>query len=188
MLEETGLDYNINWVDIGKNEQFKSSFLKISPNNRMPAIIDPKSSDGQPISVFESGAILQYLGRKTGQFYPTDERKRVEVEEWLMWQMGGFGPMLGQAHHFRVFAPKKVPYGIKRYTDEATRLYGVLDRQLAKGAFIAGEYSIADMSIIGWANSHERQGQNLDDFPNVRRWFETMLSRPAVKRALALTP
>ena len=153
----------------------------------MPAIVDADGPGGEPISVFESGAILQYLGRKTGQFYPTDERKRVAVEEWLMWQMGGFGPMLGQAHHFRLYAPEQVPYGIKRYTDESARLYGVLDRKLALTEFVAGEYSIADMSIIGWARSHENQGQDLADFPHVKRWYDAMLARPAVQRALAIT-
>lgn len=187
MLEETGLEYNVNFVNIGEGDQFKPEFLKIAPNNRMPAIVDPDGPDGKPISVFESGAILQYLGRKTGQFYPSDERKRVEVEEWLMWQMGGFGPMLGQAHHFRVFAPEQVPYGIKRYTDEAARLYGVLDRKLALTEFVAGDYSIADMSIIGWAKSHERQGQDLKDFAHVKRWYDIMMARPAVQRALAIT-
>lgn len=187
MLEETGLDYNVNFVNIGEGDQFKPEFLEISPNNRMPAIVDPIGPDGAPISVFESGAILQYLGRKTGQFYPTDERQRVAVEEWLMWQMGGFGPMLGQAHHFRQFAPEKVPYGIKRYTDEAARLYGVLDRKLAITEFVAGDYSIADMSMIGWARSHERQGQGLANFPNVKRWYDVMNARPAVQRALEIT-
>ncbi|MGL1920075.1 MAG: glutathione S-transferase N-terminal domain-containing protein [Hyphomicrobiales bacterium] len=187
MLEETGLDYNVNFVNIGEGDQFKPEFLEISPNNRMPAIVDPTGPDGAPISVFESGAILQYLGRKTGQFYPTDERQRVAVEEWLMWQMGGFGPMLGQAHHFRQFAPEKVPYGIKRYTDEAARLYGVFDRKLAITEFVAGDYSIADMSMIGWARSHERQGQDLANFPNVKRWYDVMNARPAVQRALEIT-
>uniref|UniRef100_A0A2A4Z7B6 Glutathione S-transferase n=1 Tax=OCS116 cluster bacterium TaxID=2030921 RepID=A0A2A4Z7B6_9PROT len=187
MLEETGLEYNVNFVNIGTGDQFKPEFLKIAPNNRMPAIVDADGPGGEPISVFESGAILQYLGRKTGQFYPTDERKRVAVEEWLMWQMGGFGPMLGQAHHFRLYAPEQVPYGIKRYTDESARLYGVLDRKLALTEFVAGEYSIADMSIIGWARSHENQGQDLADFPHVKRWYDAMLARPAVQRALAIT-
>ncbi|MCJ8322280.1 MAG: glutathione S-transferase N-terminal domain-containing protein [Rhizobiales bacterium] len=188
MLEETGLDYNVNYIDIGKEEQFAPDFLKIAPNNRMPAIVDPEGPDGKPISVFESGAILQYLGRKTGQFYPNDERQRVAVEEWLMWQMGGFGPMLGQAHHFRLFAPEQVPYGIKRYTEEANRLYGVLDRKLAKTEFVAGDYSIADMAIIGWAMSHERQGQNLDDFLHVKKWYDAMMERPAVQKAILIKP
>lgn len=188
MLEETGLEYNVNYIDIGKDEQFAPDFLKIAPNNRMPAIVDPDGPGGEPISVFESGAILQYLGRKTGQYYPVDERKRVAVEEWLMWQMGGFGPMLGQAHHFRLYAPETVPYGIKRYTDEANRLYGVLDRKLATSQFVAGDYSIADMSIIGWARSHENQGQDLSDFPYVKKWYDTMMARPAVQKAILIKP
>lgn len=188
ILEELGLDYNINWVDITKGDQFKPDFLKIAPNNRIPAIIDPDGPDDKEITIFESGAILQYLGRKTGQFYPTDERKRVAVEEWLMWQMGGFGPMLGQAHHFRQFAPEKVPYAIKRYTEETARLYGVLDRRLADAEYVAGDYSIADMSMIGWAKAHERQGQDFKDFPNVKRWYDLVTSRDAVKKALSITP
>jgi GST-like protein len=174
-------------VNIGKGEQFKPEFLAISPNNRMPAIVDPDGPDGQPISVFESGAILQYLGRKTGQFYPQDERRRVEVEQWLFWQMGGFGPMLGQTHHFRIYAPEQVPYAINRYTNEANRLYGVLNRRLEDREFVAGEYSIADMSIVGWAKLWERQGQNIEDFPNVKRWLDTMLARPAVQRGLKVS-
>jgi GST-like protein len=137
--------------------------------------------------VFESGAILQYLGRKTGRFYPKDERGRVEVEQWLFWQMGGFGPMLGQTHHFRIYAPEQVPYAVARYTNEANRLYGVLDRRLADREYVAGEYSIADMAIIGWAKMWERQGQNIEDFPNVKRWLDTMLARPAVERGLKVS-
>jgi GST-like protein len=187
MLEETGTPYTVHPVNIGKGEQFKPEFLAISPNNRMPAIVDPDGPDGQPISVFESGAILQYLGRKTGQFYPQDERRRVEVEQWLFWQMGGFGPMLGQTHHFRIYAPEQVPYAINRYTNEANRLYGVLNRRLEDREFVAGEYSIADMSIVGWAKLWERQGQNIEDFPNVKRWLDTMLARPAVQRGLKVS-
>jgi GSH-dependent disulfide-bond oxidoreductase len=187
MLEETGTPYTVHPVNIGKGEQFKPEFLAISPNNRMPAIVDPDGPNGQPISVFESGAILQYLGRKTGQFYPQDERKRVEVEQWLFWQMGGFGPMLGQTHHFRIYAPEQVPYAINRYTNEANRLYGVLNRHLEDREFVAGEYSIADMSIVGWAKLWERQGQNIEDFPNVKRWLDTMLARPAVQRGLKVS-
>ena len=185
MLEEVGLPYNIIPVNIGKGDQFKPDFLAISPNNRMPAIVDPDGPDGKPISVFESGAILQYLGRKTGRFYPADERKRVEVDEWLFWQVGGFGPMLGQTHHFRIYAPEKVAYAIDRYTNEANRLYGVLNRRLADREFVAGEYSIADMAIAPWAKLWDRQGQNIDEFPHVKRWLETVLQRPAVQRALA---
>jgi GST-like protein len=187
MLEECGLPYTVHPVNIGKGDQFKPEFLAISPNNRMPAIVDPDGPDGQPISVFESGAILQYLGRKTGRFYPKDERGRVEVEQWLFWQMGGFGPMLGQTHHFRIYAPEQVPYAIARYTNEANRLYGVLNRRLAEREYVAGEYSIADMAIIGWAKMWERQGQTIEDFPNVKRWLDTMLARPAVERGLKVS-
>lgn len=184
MLEECGLPYNLLPVNIGKGDQFKPEFLAISPNNRMPAIVDPDGPDGKPISVFESGAILQYLGRKTGKFYPKDERARVAVDEWLFWQMGGFGPMLGQTHHFRIYAPEKVPYAVDRYTNEANRLYGVLNRPLEGRDYICGDYSIADMACIGWARGWERQGQDIAQFPNVARWIETMLARPAVQRGL----
>ncbi|MGQ7791869.1 glutathione S-transferase N-terminal domain-containing protein [Faunimonas sp. B44] len=184
MLEELGAPYTVRYVDIGRGEQFDPAFLAISPNNRMPAIVDPDGPGGEPISVFESGAILLYLGRKFGRFYPSDERRRVEVEEWLMWQMAGFGPMLGQNHHFRSYAPEKIPYAIRRYEDEADRLYGVLDRRLAGRDYVAGAYSIADMAIVGWARGHERQGVDLAQFPNVRRWLDTMLARPAVARGL----
>lgn len=187
MLEECGLPYTVHPVNIGKGDQFKPEFLAISPNNRMPAIVDPDGPGGKPISVFESGAILQYLGRKTGKFYPTDERKRVEVDQWLFWQMGGFGPMLGQTHHFRIYAPEQVPYAINRYTNEANRLYGVLNKRLADREFVAGEYSIADMAIVGWAKLWERQGQNIEDFPHVKRWLGTMLARPAVERGLKVS-
>ncbi|MDH7784961.1 GST-like protein [Ochrobactrum sp. 19YEA23] len=186
MLEELGVPYEVKYVNIGKGDQFKPDFLKIAPNNRMPAIIDPEGPGGEPISAFESGAILQYLGRKFGKFYPTDERKRVAVDEWLMWQMGGLGPMSGQAGHFRLYAPEKVQYGIDRYTNEVNRLYGVLNRQLEGKDYIAGEYSIADMASIGWVNAFKNYEQNLDDFPNVKRWYETMNARPAVARGLAV--
>jgi len=184
MLEETGLPYNVIPVNIGKGDQFKPEFLAISPNNRMPAIVDPDGPDGKPISIFESGAILQYLGRKTGKFYPKDERGRVAVDEWLFWQMGGFGPMLGQTHHFRIYAPEKVTYAIDRYTNEANRLYGVLNKRLEGRDYICDDYSIADMASIGWARGWERQGQDIKQFPNVGRWLETMLARPAVQRGL----
>ncbi|MGO4571471.1 glutathione S-transferase N-terminal domain-containing protein [Microvirga sp. 2TAF3] len=187
MLEETGLPYTVHPVNIGKGDQFQPEFLAVSPNNKMPAIVDPGGPGGKPISVFESGAILQYLGRKTGQFYPQDERKRVEIDQWLFWQMGGFGPMLGQTHHFRIYAPEKIPYAIDRYTNEANRLYGVLNKQLASHEFVAGDYSIADMAIMPWAKLWERQGQNIEDFPHVKRWLETMLARPAVKRGIAVS-
>ncbi|MXN64190.1 glutathione S-transferase family protein [Stappia sp. GBMRC 2046] len=187
MLEELGVPYDLKLVNIGAGDQFKEEFLAIAPNNRMPAIVDPEGPGGEPISVFESGAILQYLGRKFGKFYPADERKRVEVEEWLMWQMGGFGPMLGQNHHFRIYAPEKLPYAMDRYLNEAHRLYGVLNKRLEGREYVAGEYSIADMAIVGWAKLWERQGMDIDkDFPNVKRWLETLYARPAVERGLAV--
>ena len=186
-LEEMGLPYTTHLINISKGEQFAPEFLRISPNNKMPAIVDHDGPGGQPISVFESGAILQYLGRKTGRFYPADERARVEVEQWLMWQMGGFGPMLGQNHHFNHYAPEKIPYAIDRYVNETRRLYGVLDRQLEGREFVAGAYSIADMAIVGWAKLWERQGQDIAAFPNVKRWLEMMLARPAVQRGLAVS-
>ncbi|MCC0026392.1 MAG: glutathione S-transferase N-terminal domain-containing protein [Zhengella sp.] len=184
MLEELGVPYELHFVDILKGEQFEPDFLAISPNNRMPAIVDPEGPDGAPVSVFESGAILQYLGRKFGRFYPSQERARIEVEQWLFWQVGGLGPMCGQAHHFRGYAPEEVPYAIERYTNEVNRLYGVMNRRLADRQFLAGDYSIADMACIGWVKPHKRQGQSLDDFPNVKRWFEAMMARPAVERGI----
>lgn len=184
MLEELGVPYEVKYINIGKGDQFQPDFLKISPNNRMPAIVDPEGPDGEPISVFESGAILQYLGRKFGKFYPSDERRRVAVDEWLMWQMGGLGPMSGQAGHFRVYAPEKVQYGIDRYTNEVNRLYGVLNGQLEGRDYIAGDYSIADMACIGWINAYANYDQKLEDFPNLKRWHETMNARPAVARGL----
>ncbi len=186
MLEELGVPYKLNYINIGAGDQFEPDFLKIAPNNRMPAIIDPDGPSGKPISVFESGAILQYLGRKFNKFYPLDERARVEVDEWLMWQMGGLGPMAGQAHHFRVYAPEQVPYAIDRYTNEVNRLYGVLNKQLEGRDFIAGEYSIADMACIGWAQLWERQGQDIKQFPNLEGWIERMKKRSAVAAGLAL--
>jgi GST-like protein len=186
MLEECGLPSTLIPVDISKGDQFKPEFLKISPNNRMPAIVDPDGPGGRPISVFESGAILQYLGRKTGKFYPKDERARVEVDQWLMWQMGGLGPMAGQAHHFRLYAPEKLPYAIDRYTNECHRLYGVMNKRLADRPFLAGQYSIADIACVGWTSRYERQGQDLAEFPHLKRWLETVLARPAVKRGMGL--
>jgi GST-like protein len=186
MLEECGLPYTVHPVNIGKGEQFKPEFLKISPNNRIPAIVDPDGPGGEPISIFESGAILQYLGRKTGQFYPADERKRVAVDEWLFWQMGGFGPMLGQVHHFRIYAPESIDYAVNRYTNEANRLYGVMNTRLADHEYLAGDYSIADMACVGWAKLWERQGQTIDDFPHVKRWLDAVLARPAVQRGIAV--
>jgi GSH-dependent disulfide-bond oxidoreductase len=186
MLEELGVPYQLHFIRIGKGDQFKPEFLKISPNNKIPAIVDPEGPGGQPISVFESGAILKYLALKFGQFYPTDARAQVKVDEWLFWQVGGFGPMLGQFNHFAVYAPEKLPYAIKRYTDEAHRLYGVLDRQLAGKEYVAGEYSIADMAIIGWSNGYVRQGIDPVEFPNFAAWRERVNARDAVKRALAI--
>ena len=186
MLEELGIPYAVKYVNIGCGDQFEPCFLRIAPNNRMPAIVDPDGPGGAPVSVFESGAILQYLGRKYARFYPMDERRRIEVEEWLFWQVGGLGPMAGQAHHFRNYAPEKIQYGIDRYTNECNRLYGVLDRRLAGRDYIADEYSIADMASIGWINSHNAQGQELDDFPNLKAWFERMHARPAVQRGIAI--
>jgi len=187
MLEELGIPYEVTFIDIGKGDQFDREFLKFSPNNRMPAIIDPEGPGGAPISVFESGAILQYLGRKFGRFYPMDERKRVETEEWLMWQMGGFGPMLGQNHHFRLYAPEKIEYAMNRYFNETHRLYGVLNRRLEERDYVAaGEYTIADMAVIGWAQRWERQGIDLDEFPNVKAWKARLDARPAVQKGLAL--
>jgi len=186
MLEELGVPYEVKYVNIGKGDQFQPDFLKIAPNNRMPAIVDPEGPGGEPISVFESGAILQYLGRKFDKFYPAEERKRVAVDEWLMWQMGGLGPMSGQAGHFRNYAPEKVQYGIDRYTNEVNRLYGVLNHQLEDKDYIAGEYSIADMASIGWINAYKNFDQNLDDFPNLKRWHEIMNARRAVQRGILL--
>lgn len=186
MLEELAVPYRVRYVDIGKGEQFDPDFLKIAPNNRMPAIVDPEGPGGAPISVFESGAILQYLGRKFDRFYPADPRQRTDVDQWLFWQMGGLGPMAGQAHHFRQYAPEKVPYAIDRYTNEVNRLYGVMDKQLADHAFLAGDYSIADMACIGWVVPYERQGQDLNAFPNLKRWFEAMHARPGVEKGLAV--
>jgi GST-like protein len=182
-LEEAGLEHKIFPVDISKNQQFRPDFLSFSPNNRIPAIRDLAPADGgEPITVFESGAILTYLADKTGRFLPTDVRARKEVLEWLFWQVGGFGPMLGQNHHFVQYAPEKIEYAINRYVSETARLYGVLDRRLEGRDYVAGDYSIADMAIYPWAFPHENQRQNLDDFPNVKRWFQAIQARPAVKR------
>ena len=186
MLEECRLPYVVRPVDISKGEQFTAQFLAISPNNRIPAIVDPAGPGGRPVSVFESGAILQYLGRKTGKFYPLEERARIAVEEWLYWQVGGLGPMAGQAIHFRRYAREQIIYTIARYTDEVNRLYGVMDKRLASHEFLAGRYSIADMACVGWVRVGERAGQDLTQFPNLKRWFETIRARPAVKRAFAI--
>ncbi|WP_242095851.1 MULTISPECIES: glutathione binding-like protein [unclassified Sphingomonas] len=185
-LEEAGLDYAIHPVNIGKGEQFAPEFLAFSPNNRMPAIVDRAPADGgEPVTVFESGAILLYLADKTGRFIAPDLRGRTATTEWLMWQMGGLGPMLGQNHHFNRYAPEKIPYAIDRYVNETRRLYGVLDRRLEGRAFVAGDYSIADMACYPWIVPHEAQGQSLDDFPNVKRWFEAIAERPATAAAYA---
>lgn len=183
-LEEAGLDYRIKPVHIGKGEQFEPDFLKIAPNNRMPAIVDHAPEDGgDPISVFESGAILQYLARKTGQFGGKDLREQTEVTQWLMWQMGGLGPMLGQNHHFSQYANEKIPYAIDRYVNETGRLYAVLNRRLAGRDFMAGDYSIADMASYPWIVPYERQGMDLAEFPHLKRWFDAIAERPAVVRA-----
>ena len=185
MLEECGLPYRVHAVDIGAGAQFEPDFLKISPNNKIPAIVDSDGPDGEPISLFESGAILLYLAGKTGRFLPADTRGRYQVLEWLMFQMGGVGPMLGQAHHFRLYAPQKIPYAIERYTNEAKRLYGVMNRQLAKNKYIAGpEYSIADIAIFPWLRSWKNQGIAWNDHPHLKGWFDEIAARPAVKRGI----
>ena len=186
MLEECGVAYDLHKIDISKGEQFSEDFLKISPNNKIPAILDPYGPDGKQISVFESGAILQYLGRKFGKFYPQEERKRIEIDEWLFWQVGGFGPMLGQNHHFNMYAPEKIPYAINRYLKETNRLYGVLNLRLENRDYICDEYSIADIACVGWAKLWERQGQNIEEFPNVKLWLERCLARPAVAKGIAV--
>lgn len=186
-LEETNISYRLLPVNIGKGEQFKPEFLRHAPNNRIPAIVDNAPADGgAPISVFESGAILQYLAEKTGRFLPSDVRARTEVMQWLFWQVAGLGPMAGQNNHFSKYAAERIPYAIERYTKETNRLYGVLNRRLADREFVAGEYSIADMASYPWIVPHERQGQNLDDFPHLKRWFAAMAARPAVQRAYEL--
>lgn len=189
-LEETGLDYIIHPINIGKGDQFDPAFLKIAPNNRMPAIVDQAPADGgAPIPVFESGAILLYLAEKTGRFIPADIRGRVEVLQWLFWQMGGLGPMAGQNHHFVQYAPEKIPYAIDRYVNETNRLYGVLNKRLADRRFVAGEaYSIADMASYPWTVGHERQQQRLQDFPHLERWYREIEARPATVRAYELGP
>jgi GST-like protein len=187
MLEECRLAYRMIPVNIAKGEQFKPEFLAISPNNRMPAIVDRDGPGGRPISVFESGAILQYLGRKTGRFYPRAERGRVEVEQWLYWQMANLGPKAGEANHFRHYAAaEQQHYAIERFTNEVNRIFGVMNRRLADRTFLAGKYSIADMACVGWVRLYKRLGQDLDDFPHLKRWFETLLARPAVDRGIHL--
>jgi GST-like protein len=184
MLEECALPYNVRAVDIGAGDQFMPEFLKISPNNKIPAIVDDDGPDGQPISLFESGAILIYLAGKTGRFLPEDVRGKYLALQWLMFQMGSVGPMLGQAHHFRLYALEQIDYAINRYTNEAKRLYGVMDRRLADADYLAGSYSIADIATFPWTRSHVNQGVDLADFPNVKRWYHAIDARPAVQRAL----
>ena len=185
MLEECGLAYRAIPVNIGAGDQFKDDFLAISPNNKIPAITDPDGPDGKPISLFESGAILVYLAGKTGRFLPRGDRQRYEVLQWLMFQMGGVGPMLGQAHHFRVYAPEKIQYAIDRYTNEAKRLYNVIDKRLARSPFLGGrEYSIADIATFPWLRSWENQGIVLDEYPHLKAWFEQVAARPAVQRGV----
>jgi GST-like protein len=183
--EEAGVPYRLVPVNIGKGDQFAPEFLDISPNNKMPAIVDPDGPGGEPISIFESGAILLYLAEKTGRFLPSEPRKRWATIEWLMFQMGTVGPMLGQTHHFRMYAPETLEYAIDRYTNEAARIYSVLDRRLENTAYVAGdEYTIADMAIYPWLAPYKRQGQDLDDYPNVRRWFDELKERPALRRGI----
>jgi GST-like protein len=181
-LEEMGLPYEVQVVDITKDQQFDPAFLRISPNNKIPAIVDRDGPGGTPLPVFESGAILLYLGEKTGRFLPGDLRERVPVLEWLMWQMGGFGPMLGQVHHFLTVNGSDQRYGLERYSKETRRLYGVLDRRLATVEWVAGELSVADFAILGWAWRHERHRVSLDEFPNVKRWYDALMARPGVQR------
>ena len=185
MLEECGLPYRAIPVNIGAGDQFKPDFLAISPNNKIPAITDPQGPDGKPISLFESGAILVYLAGKTGKFLPRGDRARFEVLQWLMFQMGGVGPMLGQAHHFRMYAPEKIPYAIDRYSNEAKRLYGVIDKRLSHSAYLGGdEYSIADIATFPWLRSWQNQGIVLTDYPHLKKWFDAISERPAVQRGV----
>jgi len=185
MLEECGLPYRAIPVNIGAGEQFRPDFLAISPNNKIPAIVDPDGPDGKPISLFESGAILVYLASKTGRFLPAADRAKFEVLQWLMFQMGGVGPMLGQTHHFRVYAPEKITYAIDRYTNEARRLYGVIDKRLSQSAWLGGDgYSIADIATFPWLRSWQNQGIVLEEYPHLKRWFDTIAARPAVQRGV----
>jgi GST-like protein len=185
MLEECGLPYRVHPVNISANEQFKPEFLAISPNNKIPAMVDSEGPDGKPMSVFESGAMLLYLAGKTGRFLGKTDRARYETLQWLMFQMGGLGPMLGQAHHFRFYAPEKVPYAIERYTQEAKRLYGVLDKRLSQSRYLAGrDYTIADMAVFPWLRTWERQGVQMTDYPAVKKWFDAIAARPAVQRGV----
>jgi GST-like protein len=185
MLEECGLPYRVHPINIGAGDQFKPEFLKISPNNKIPAIVDSEGPDGKPISLFESGAILLYLASKTGKFLPKSDRQKFEMLQWLMFQMGGVGPMLGQAHHFRIYAPEKIEYAVKRYTNEAKRLYGVMDKQLATHKFISGNtYTIADIAIFPWLRTWQNQGIDWADYPHLKKWFDAIAARPAVQRGV----
>lgn len=187
MLEECGLPYKVHHVDIGTGDQFKPEFLAISPNNKIPAIVDPDGPDGQPMSLFESGAILVYLAGKVGRFLGNTDREKFVTLQWLMFQMGGIGPMLGQAHHFRIYAPEKIDYAINRYTNEARRLYGVMDKRLSSNAYLAGEdYTIADIATFPWLRSWKNQGIDWADYPHAKRWFDELSERPAVKRGVAV--
>lgn len=186
MLEECGLEYRVHPIDIMKGDQFTPEYVAINPNSKIPAIIDADGPDGQPLTLFESGAILLYLAEKTGQFLPADPRGWFQVVQWLMWQMGGIGPMFGQAHHFRKFAPEPIPYAVERYSKETRRLYTVLENRLTESEFVAGAYSIADMAIYPWTTRHDWQGIDLADFPNITRWSDTIAARPAVKRGMAV--
>jgi GSH-dependent disulfide-bond oxidoreductase len=187
MLEECGLPYRVHAIDIGAGEQFDPAFLAISPNNKIPAIVDPDGPEGRPISLFESGAILLYLAGKTGKFLPEGVAAKYEVLQWLMFQMGGVGPMLGQAHHFRIYAPERIPYAVDRYTNEARRLYGVMDKRLSHAKYLGGaEYSIADIAVFPWLRSWKNQGIDWNDHPNLKGWFDEIAGRPAVKRGVAV--
>jgi GST-like protein len=187
MLEETGLAYTVHPINIQKGDQFQPEFLKISPNNRIPAIVDQDGPGGKPYSLFESGAILIYLAEKTGKFLPTEPTAKYDTLQWLMWQMGGIGPMFGQAHHFRGYAPVEIPYAVDRYTKEAGRLYGILDKRLGESAYLAGpDYTIADIATFPWTRSIDRQGHSLDDFPNVKRWSDAINARPGVAKGVTV--
>ena len=186
MLEEIQLPYKLHPIDIGKDDQFKPDYVKLNPNSKIPTIVDQDGPGGKPFRVIESGAILMYLAEKSGRFMPKDIRGRYQVIQWLMFQMGGIGPMLGQVHHFRQYAPEPIPYAIDRYTNEAKRLYHVVDRRLGEVPYLAGEYSIADMAVFPWLRLYERQGQKLEDYPNLKRWFEAIDARPAVKKCVTI--
>lgn len=186
-LEELGLDYRVHSVNIARGEQFEPEFLRISPNNKIPAIVDQDGPGGEPYALFESGAILMYLADKTGQLMPRDTRQRYDAIQWLMFQMGTVGPMLGQTHHFRNYAPERVPYAVERYTNEASRIYNVIDRRLGEQDYLAGDfYSMADIAVYPWLRPYENQGQSLEDYPNLKRWFDRLSERPAVQRGLAV--